>query len=370
MSFFFTFLFNLPIVTLRYSRLFSCKIEERAKTLREHYVVKERLSPVICGLGYSILMSPNLVNLPTEIIENIALYLLPDNRSPYLHEYKTSSIFNFRLASAQLAIKSHHAFAKAYFSTRIYHGFSADLERLALVAKDASLRRYIKCATIILRPTGATTPAAEAALAAALNSLPHLKQLDLLAGWTERPACSAHLPSALQLPRLTRLSLRNLAFDAADLARFLAAHPSLQALDLRDARALSGPLDAVLAAVLALPHLREAVLGRRAEGRSGGGRGDLYGAEDAGAFLAEEGLDVRLGSAACRIVAASRERMRDGVAFVRRRHRECVRAETALFLARLAQRFPGFGAAERRGGAAAVEAQWSVANCKRDVQVH
>jgi len=316
-----------------------------------------------------MVMAPNLANLPAEIIENIALYLLPDNRSPYLHEYKTSSIFNFRLASAQLAIKSHHAFAKAYFSTRIYHSSPADLARLSLVAQNTSLRNHIQSVTIILRPTAGPSAPQAAALAPALNGLPSLTQLALRAPWTAHPAASLRLPAGLHLPRLARLTLANVAFDAAPLARLLAAHPALQALDLRHARPLAGPLDAVLRAAAALPLLRMLALAR-CVGGAVTERGALYRAEDAGVFVAEEGLDVRLGSAACSVVACSRERMREGVGFVLRRHRECVRAEARRMVERLAQGFAGFGAADWHGFEAAVETQWSGAGCKRDVQVH
>jgi len=323
-------------------------------------------------------MAPNLANLPAEIIEIITLYLLPEDETSYLHEYKTSSIFNFRLASAQLSIKSRHAFAKKYFSSRIYHGLLGELERLALVARNQSLHSYVKSITIILQHSSVGFQLQDSVVVEALSSLPNLERLDLLTTWTDRLSGCPTLNPDLHLPRLKRFYAGNVAFDIDDAVRLLEKHPSIVSFDLRDARPLSGSFEAFLNAASSMPNLRELALSRRLEGRDATRRltypfperYDLYSAEEAGTYLVEQGLDVRLGSTRCRIVASSWERMRDGVGFVLRKHYECMHTSNKQFLAQLSQVFPSFGAAESQNFSAALESQRSGASCQRNVQIH
>lgn len=279
-------------------------------------------------------MAPSLIELPVEIIEHIAQYLVPQNPSQYLHEYKTSSIFAFRLASAQLAAKSHHIFAKTYFNSRIYHGLESKLNQLASVARDHSFRQYIKSISLILLPAPGAIGLDTPLITGALNGLPNLERLDLLSTWKNNiPHCST-LSADLYLPHLTHLKIANIALSTNSLVQFLDRQRGISSLDLSTVRIVSGSFEDILLSAMAMPNLRIFALARRYEGREGMRRWtfpfpeshDLYSAEDVGKQWAEEEREVemRLGSSAVTIRAASREGMREGIEILLAKYRDGV----------------------------------------------
>lgn len=323
-------------------------------------------------------MAPCLVDLPTEIVESIASYLLPENPEKHLHEYKTSSIFSLRLASVQLAAKSQHVFAKTYFNCRIYHCIESKLERLALIARDRTFHSYLKSVSLILLPTPGALQLDNPIIIRALNGLPNLERLDLLTTWTDKlTECSIPSPE-LRLPRLTQLKVTNIGFDTTNLAHFLERHQAINWLDLNNVRIFSGSYDDILRAAWRIMNLRQFALSRRYEGPANLRRWtyplpamcDLYAAEETGRYWAEDDFEMRLGSMGCTIRAASQERMRDGIEILLEKHKECTESSKAQVRGQLAQYFPSFSRTELQNMALALEAQRNGAERKQDVQVY